>query len=90
VAGTVWFLHHDNALSHTLFVVLQFLTKKNIPVITQPLYCPDLAPSDFWLIPIMKLGLKGTRFIAMEDNKSNVTAKLQKIPKEAFCQCFQQ
>jgi hypothetical protein len=35
------------------------------------------------------MGLKGTRFATMEDIKSNVTAKLQKIPKEAFRQCYQ-
>ena len=42
-----WFLHHNNALSHTSLVVQQFLTEKSIPVITQPLYSPDLVPSDF-------------------------------------------
>jgi transposase len=44
-----WFLHHDNAPSHKSLVVQQFLTEKSIPVITQPPYSPDLAPSDFWL-----------------------------------------
>jgi hypothetical protein len=38
-----------------------------IPVITQPPHCPDLAPSDFWLFPTLKMGLKGTRFATMED-----------------------
>jgi transposase len=42
-----WFLHHDNAPSHTSLVVQQFLTEKNIPAITQPLYSPDLTLSDF-------------------------------------------
>ena len=73
-----WCLHHDNALSHTS-LVQQFLAKKSILVITQPLYPPDLAPSDFWLFPTLKLGLK-----------SNVMAELQKNPKEAFHRCFQQ
>jgi len=45
------FLHHDNASSHTLLVVQQFLAEKSIPVITQPPYSLDLAPSDFWLFP---------------------------------------
>jgi hypothetical protein len=36
------FLHLDNAASHTSPVVLQFLAEKNIPVITQPPYSPDL------------------------------------------------
>jgi histone-lysine N-methyltransferase SETMAR len=78
-----WFLHHDNTPSHTSLVVQQFLAEKNIPVITQPPYSPDLAPSDFWLFPTLKMGLKGTRFATMEDIKSNVTAELRKIPKEA-------
>jgi hypothetical protein len=30
-----------------------------------------------------------TRFTTMEDIELNVTAELWKIPKEAFCRCFQ-
>ena len=33
-----WFLHHDNAPAHTSLVVRQFLTSKNITVITHPLF----------------------------------------------------
>jgi hypothetical protein len=36
------------------------------------------------------MGLKRMHFATMEDIKSNATAELQKIPKEAFCWCFQQ
>jgi hypothetical protein len=36
------------------------------------------------------MDLKGTRFTIMEDIKSNATAELRKIPKDAFRQCFQQ
>ena len=85
-----WFLHHDNAPSHTSLVVQQFLAEKSVPVITQPPYSLDLAPSNVWLFPTLKMGLKDTRFTTMEDIKSNATAKLRKIPKEAFRQCFQQ
>jgi len=73
-----------------LLVVQQFLDEKSIPVITQPPYSPDLAPSDFWLFPSLKMGLKGTGFSNMEDIKSNATAELQKTAKEAFRRCFQQ
>jgi hypothetical protein len=34
------------------------------------------------------MGFRGICFTAMEDIKSNVTAKLWKIPKEAFWRCF--
>jgi hypothetical protein len=85
-----WFLHHDNAPSHTSLVLQKFLAEKNIPVITQPPYTPDLAPSDFWLFPTLKMGLKGTHFASMEDIKSNATGELWNIPSEAFRRCFQQ
>jgi hypothetical protein len=51
---------------------------------------PDPAPSGFWLFPTLKVSLKGTRFATMVDIKSNATAELRKIPKEAFRRCFQQ
>jgi hypothetical protein len=34
------------------------------------------------------MSLKETHFATMEDIKSNATAKLQKIPKEALLLCF--
>jgi hypothetical protein len=85
-----WFLHHDNAPSHSSLVVQQFHTEKSISVITQSPYSPDLAPSDFWLFPTLKMGLKGIRFTTMEDIKLNVTPEVWKVPKEAFRWCFQQ
>jgi hypothetical protein len=85
-----WFLHHDNTLSHTSLVVLQFLEGKNIPVITQPPNSLDLAQNDYWLFPTLKMGLKGTCFATMEDINLNVTAIPRKIPKEGFHQYFQQ
>jgi len=85
-----WFLHHDNAPGHTSFVVQQFLAEESIPVISQPPYSPDLATNYFLLFPTLKMGLKGARFATMEYIKSNATAKLRKIPKEAFRRCFQQ
>ncbi|PNF15540.1 hypothetical protein B7P43_G16477 [Cryptotermes secundus] len=84
------FLHHDNTLSHTSLVEQQFLAEKNIPVIIQPPYSPDLTPSDFWLFLTLKMGIKGTCFATREDIKLNATAELRKIPKEAFHRCFQQ
>ena len=55
--------------NHTSLVVQQFLAEKIIPIITQPPYSQDLAPSEFWLFPTLKMGLKGRRFAAMEDNE---------------------
>jgi hypothetical protein len=58
VAAGQRFQHH--APSPTSLVVQHFLAEKIIPVITQPPYCPDHAPSDFWLVPTPKMDLKKT------------------------------
>jgi hypothetical protein len=70
--------------------VQQFLSETNVPVVTQKQYYSDLASTDFWLILIPKMDLRGTRFLAMKDIKLNAMAKLSKIRKEAFRRCFQQ
>jgi hypothetical protein len=36
------------------------------------------------------MGLKGAHCTSMEDIKWNATDEHRKIPKEAFCRCFQQ
>ena len=69
-----WFLHHDYAPAHTSLFVRYFLTSRNITVIPQP-YSPDLAPSDFFLFPKMKLRLKGRRF----DTTEEIHAESQEI-----------
>jgi hypothetical protein len=80
----------DTTLPATCRAVSPELHRASIPVITQPLYPPDHAPSEFWLFPTLKMGLNGTCFATMEDIKSNATAELRKIPIEAFRWCFQQ
>jgi len=79
---------YDNA-SHTS-LVQQFIAEKNISVITQQSYSPDLTLSDFWLFSTLKMGPKGMPFATIEDITLNVMAELWKIPKEAFRWCFQQ
>ena len=54
-----WLLHHDNAPAHNALSVRQFLAEKNIPVLEQPPYSPDLAPCDFFFFPKLKQVQKG-------------------------------
>jgi hypothetical protein len=67
--------------------VQQFLAKNNIPIVPHPPYSPDLAPSDFWLFPMLKVGLRGRRFATVEDIKGNDDARLRAI-KQDFHQCY--
>ncbi|KAJ8957240.1 hypothetical protein NQ318_007804 [Aromia moschata] len=41
-----WKLHHDNAPSHTCFLVADYLIKAGITVVSQPPYSPDKACTD--------------------------------------------
>jgi len=43
-----WMLHHDNALCHMAISVIEFLAKKDTPVVPEPPYSPDLSPRDFF------------------------------------------
>jgi hypothetical protein len=83
------FLRHDNAPSHTSPVEQQYLTEKNIPVITQAPLSGSRSKS-LWLFPTLKIGHKGTCFTSVEDIKWNAMAELQKVPYETFCRYFQQ
>jgi hypothetical protein len=80
----------DDALRHTSLVVQQILAEKSIPVITQPMYSPDLTVSDFWLFPTVKMGHKRMHLAVMKEIKSNVRAELLKIPNQAFYWWFKQ
>ena len=49
-----WFLHWDNAPVHTAMVILKFLAKKRIKLLSHPPYSPDLTPADYFLFPKLK------------------------------------
>ena len=41
-------LHHDNAPSHSAFIIREFLTKNETNTIQQLSNSPDIAPCDFF------------------------------------------
>lgn len=83
-----WMLHHDNAPCHTALSITEFLTRKNIPVVPQPPYSPDLSPCDYFLFPKLKETLKGHHFGTIENIKQNVTNHLKDIPVSEFEHCY--
>ena len=76
-----WILHHDNAPSHEVIIVNEFLAKNSTNIIEQPPYSPDMATGDFFLFPKLKLPLRGIRFLSIEDIKENSRRKLKSIPE---------
>jgi hypothetical protein len=74
----------DNAPAHTALSVGEFLATKQITVLEQPAYSPDVAPSDFFLFPKIKEILKGRH-----DIRSNTTAALKAITQNQLQNCFE-
>ncbi|UYV69510.1 hypothetical protein LAZ67_6003859 [Cordylochernes scorpioides] len=77
-------LHHDNATSHTAFIITNFLARSNTPLIPDPPYSPDLAPCDFFLFPRLKREMKGKHWETVENTpiQHHVTTFLRSIPVE--------
>ena len=64
-----WHFQWDNAPVHNFILVTDYLTKMGIETVPHLPYCPDLAPSDFWLFP----KLTGCRYETIEEMKEAVT-----------------
>jgi len=88
-ANNSWILHHDKAHAHTALSVREFLAAEQITVLEHPAYSPDLAPSDFFLLPKIKEILKGMHFVGIDDIRVNTTAAPKAIPQNQFQNCFE-
>jgi hypothetical protein len=67
-----------------------FWRNKNIPSLPQPPYSPDLAPSEFFLLPQPKKTMKVRRFDYVEDIQANATRQLRAITKSDYQRCIRQ
>lgn len=85
-----WFLHHDNAPSHTALVLRDFFIKNSMHIVPQPPYSPDLAPCDFWLFSKLKRPLRGHRFESTDEIKEKSKKELKAIPTIEFQKCFEE
>jgi histone-lysine N-methyltransferase SETMAR len=79
-----WYLLHDITPAHSSGFVSEFFEKRGIPVLSHPYYSPDLAPTDYFLFPKLKIPMKGTRFEAVSSIQQTVTRELKAIRVEAF------
>ncbi|EFN60286.1 hypothetical protein EAG_04365, partial [Camponotus floridanus] len=63
--------------------------QKNISVVLQPPYSPDLSPCDFFLFPRLKTHLKGHQFDTTENVKAAGTDQLKAIRVSEFQHCYE-
>uniref|UniRef100_A0A182VT42 DDE_3 domain-containing protein n=1 Tax=Anopheles minimus TaxID=112268 RepID=A0A182VT42_9DIPT len=78
VENTSWFLHHDNATSHTAIILREFFATTG-HIVPQPSYSPDLAPADFWLFNKLKRLLRGHRFDTIEEIEAAATKSVPRL-----------
>ena len=82
-ANNSWFLHRLTL--HSFFVTIS----SKIPRTSfRTPYWPNLAPSDFWLLPKLKRPLWGTRFESIDEIKAESTKALMAIPEKYYLACF--
>ncbi len=79
-----WCLLHNNAPLHNALLIRQFLAKKNVTVLHHPPYSLDLAPADYFLLPCLKIHLKGHQFDDVLAIQKAVTSDLKAIPVSDF------
>ena len=77
--NNTWLLHHDNAPAHAALLTRRFLTDNNMTVVPHPPYSPDLAPSDFFLFPKLKMKFKERRFQTLEEIQAESQAVLDTL-----------
>ncbi len=58
----IWILHHDNARSHTMRLVQDWLARCLIEVMPHLSRSPDLALCNFWLFSVLKKVIPGRHF----------------------------
>ncbi|CAK9833055.1 Mariner Mos1 transposase [Anthophora retusa] len=85
-----WFLHHDNAPSHTALVIRDHLGKNSTHIVPQPAYSFDLAPCDFWLFSKLKRPLRRHRFETIDEIQRESLRALKAIPEKDFFGCFEE
>ncbi len=70
-----FFLLYDNARPHIAVIIQQLLAKKGVAQLSHPsIFARFNPPPNYFAFPKLKLGLKGDRYVSIEES---VTAKLR-------------
>ena len=82
--GNWWLAASSQHIHSCITSGAEFLAKHQITQVTQPLYSPDLAPSDFWLFPKLKSPLKGKRFQIIDEIQKNMMGQFISIGRTVW------
>ena len=77
-------LLHDNALSHKVAIVREYLKEEKVVELPHPPYSPDLAPCDFFLFPRLK-----RKYQTRKNLSSAIFQCLNSIPRKDYENAFE-
>ena len=77
-------LHMDNAPAHGARDTKLHLLLTGQRTVPHPALSPDLAPSDYWLFPHIKLPLRGRQFPSLDALEDEVTHQIGLIPAAEY------
>ena len=75
---------HDNARPHCATQTREFLEKRNVTLIRQSAYSPDMNLADRWLFQHLKKDLRRRDFDSYENVQMEALRLLRSIPQERF------
>ena len=81
-------LLQDNASSHKVKGVIEYVERIGMKILEHPPYSPDLSPCDFWLFAKLKNHLSGKDFESRIEIGSAICRYLKSIPREEFKKTF--
>ena len=76
--------HLNNITAHTSTVAMAAIQKCGFQLVKDPPYSPDLAPSDYYLLPKMKKELDNDHF-SRDDDVMNAVDHFLRAQNGAFC-----
>jgi histone-lysine N-methyltransferase SETMAR len=76
--------HQDNASAYKNVLAMGKLRDLHYELLEHPLYSPDLAPSDFRLLPKLKLFLAGQRFSSNPEANAAVERYFADLTKNHY------
>jgi hypothetical protein len=78
------YLKNENCAQDLAAIIRLFLTQKQVATLNHPPLSPQVFPPDYFLLPKLKLQLKGSRFDTIEGIQKAVTDQLHKISAQDF------
>lgn len=76
--------HQENARDHTSVQSMAEIHQSGFESLPHPPYSPDLAPSDFYMLPYLKKILGGKLFSTIEEVIAAVDAYFEELDEDFF------